>query len=57
MFLISKFMFDAVYQPKKYVTIGAYEPKNHHSTFYYFRLGARDRDGKPDVSEVCDGSS
>jgi deoxycytidine triphosphate deaminase len=52
MFLISKFMFDAVYRTKGYIEIVSYEPKNHHSSFYYFRLGAKDQDSKPDVKST-----
>jgi deoxycytidine triphosphate deaminase len=47
MFMISKFMYDAVYSPREYLKIIPYEEKNHISNFYYFRLGARDDKGKP----------
>ena len=52
MFLISKLMFDAVYR-QKYVTIENYHSDNHYETFYYFRLGAKDKDGRPDASEYA----
>lgn len=46
MFMISKFMYDAAYKPRNFLSIEPYEQKNHISNFYYFRLGAEWRDGK-----------
>ena len=46
MFMISKFMYDAVYSPREFLKINPYEAKNHIGNFYYFRLGAKDENGK-----------
>lgn len=46
MFMVSKLMYDAHYQPRGLLRIEPYEPTNHISNFYYFRLGAKDEDGK-----------
>ncbi len=40
-------MYDAAYKPRDFLNIEPYEEKNHISNFYYFRLGAEYRDGKP----------
>ena len=47
MFLISPFMFEAVYKPKGFLEIHQYIRDNHVGTFYYFRLGARSEQNKP----------
>src|SRR5437870_4574205 len=44
--MISKFMYDAVYQPRRFLQIEPYAEQNHISNFYYFRLGGIDHDGE-----------
>lgn len=41
MFMISKFMYEAVYQPRGSLIIEPYTKGNHQANYYYFRLGAR----------------
>lgn len=40
MFLISKFMFHAVYLPRNYLQIDQYKEANFEGTYYIFRVGA-----------------
>ncbi|HKO44826.1 MAG TPA: hypothetical protein VJU84_16225 [Pyrinomonadaceae bacterium] len=44
--MISKFMFDAVYKRREFLTIEPYEVSNHVANFYYFRVGAQEESGK-----------
>lgn len=53
MFLISKFMFDAVYEQEGLIRITPYAVDYHISNFYYFRLGALKQGGE--VEEIADG--
>ena len=46
MFMISKFMYEAVYKPREFLQIEPYETANHVANFYYFRLGAKEEGGK-----------
>jgi deoxycytidine triphosphate deaminase len=51
MFLISKFVYEAMGKSKlhatsAYLRIHNYSPENHQQTFYKFRYGAPDVDGK-----------
>lgn len=40
MFMLSKFVFEAVYRPSGFLTIEPYALENFVSNFYYFRVGA-----------------
>lgn len=54
MFMISRFMYEVIYKPYDLLKIESYEPKNHISNFYYFRLGALNINGKvvPEDSSI-----
>ena len=41
MFMISKLVYKAVFEPGALLRIDPYEEKNHLPSFYYFRLGAQ----------------
>lgn len=46
MFMISKFMYHAIYHPREFLDIEGYETDNHIGNFYYFRFGAAEENGK-----------
>ena len=46
MFMISRFMYDAIYKPRDFLKINNHEPTNHIGNFYYFRLGGRQENGQ-----------
>src|SRR2546427_4637592 len=57
MFLISKFVYDAMQKSKAhknapYLVIHDYLESNHSQTFYKFRYGAKDANGKVGKSEA-----